>query len=429
MRPIRTVYLALGQLVEVILPLLACLSPRWLAWKRGQEALEEVLRPSGPISRQPCIWMHCASLGEWEIGKPVFLETSRCFPNHRLVLTFFSPSGFDAPRKLFPSSISIFPFPMDTPEKVSRWVNVVQPDTVFFVKQELWLLHLETLAQRQIPIFLIAGTISPCNLSFPFYGLFYRHMLRQFNQLFLQEDSDLILAESVGLAQALVTGNPRVDMVASYPNEPWHNLAMDRFFVPSQTIVFGSIWPSDLPFLRKVLSHPLYADWRVLVAPHDVSPAGLSPILDTLRAATSFSLLSRADSWVGESPRVLVLDEIGLLRYAYRYGVWAYVGGGFGKGIHNLLEPMAYGLPIVFGPRFRAFSEARFLAASGGGFPLHKKRDEESTLLLLAHAAERVKAGLIASSYITRHMGTIDRMMPLIREVLHSRVVSRESPG
>jgi 3-deoxy-D-manno-octulosonic-acid transferase len=197
----------------------------------------------------------------------------------------------------------------------------------------------------------------------------------------------------------------------------WENEIIEAFILDSDTIIFGSTWPVDIPFLQDFLSNPAYKNWKIIWAPHEISSHQINLLFSSVKDEKSIILFSKASEATGNE-RILLLDTLGMLKYAYRYAQLAYVGGGFGKGIHNLLEPIVYEMPVIFGPHFKAFPEAHFLVENGGGFSIRNVKDWQLVLEKLIDANGRYNSGMIASSYIVQNMGTVDKILPYISEVL-----------
>jgi 3-deoxy-D-manno-octulosonic-acid transferase len=360
--------------------------------------------------------VHCASLGEYEQVKPILFEIKSRFHEYLIILTFFSPSGFNRPSSFFQAD-AVFPLPLDGQKVAKAWINALRPSLVLFVKQELWFHYLNELNLQKIPVFLVSGTLSSSLLKMSVYSSWYVKMCHLFSVLFLQNTEDIDLAKKYNLHNTVLAGNSRVDSVKNNKEVAWENEIIEAFTLGSDTIVFGSTWPVDIPYLQDFLSNPAYKNWKIIWAPHEISSHQINLLCSSLKDETSIILFSKASEAAGNE-RILLLDTLGMLKYAYRYARLAYVGGGFGKGIHNLLEPIVYEMPVIFGPNFKAFPEAHFLVENGGGFSIKNVKDWQFVLEKLMDPEDRHKVGLIASSYIVQNMGTVDKILPYISEVL-----------
>jgi 3-deoxy-D-manno-octulosonic-acid transferase len=205
--------------------------------------------------------------------------------------------------------------------------------------------------------------------------------------------------------------------VKNNSEEPWENKVIEAFTLGSETIIFGSTWPEEIPFLQHFLTIPTYKNWKIIWAPHEISSDQINLLFSVVKDKNSIIRFTSASEYSGNE-RILLLDTLGMLKYAYRYAQLAYVGGGFGKGIHNLLEPIVYKMPVIFGPNCKSFPEAHFLVKNGGGFSINNVKDWQNILEKLIDTDYRNNVGMIASSYIVQNMGTIDKILPYISEVL-----------
>ena len=404
-------------IVHLILPVLALFSKKWALWTDGQNLTKNSISSIEALcSSSKCVWVHCASLGEYEQVKPILLEIKGRFPEYLIILSFFSPSGFNRPSSFFQAD-TVFPLPLDGQKVAKAWINALRPSLVLFVKQELWYHYLNELNLQKIPVFLVSGTLSSSLLKMPVYSSWYVKMCRHFSVLFLQNTEDIDLAKKDNLHNTILAGNSRVDSVKNNKEVAWENEIIEAFTLGSDTMVFGSTWPVDISFLQDFLSNPAYKNWKIIWAPHDISSHHLHLLFSAVKDKKSIILFSKASEAFGNE-RILLLDTLGMLKYVYRYAQLAYVGGGFGKGIHNLLEPIVYDIPVIFGPNFKAFPEAHFLVAHGGGFSIKNLKHWQHILEKLMDSNYRHNSGMIASSYIVQNMGTVDKILPYISEVL-----------
>jgi 3-deoxy-D-manno-octulosonic-acid transferase len=404
-------------IVRLCLPVLALFSKKWGAWTDGQKLTKNSISSIKTLrSSSKCVWVHCASLGEYEQVKPILVEIKHRFPGYLIILTFFSPSGFNRPSSFFQAD-AVLPLSLDGQKVAKAWVNALRPSLVIFVKQELWFHYLNELNLQKIPVFLVSGTLSSSLLKMPVYSSWYTKMCRLFSVLFLQNTKDMERAKKYNLHNTVLAGNSRVDSVKNNREVPWENEIIEAFTLDSDTIIFGSTWPVDIPFLQDFLSNPAYKNWKIIWAPHEISSHQINLLFSSVKDEKSIILFSKASEATGNE-RILLLDTLGMLKYAYRYAQLAYVGGGFGKSIHNLLEPIVYEMPVIFGPHFKAFPEAHFLVEKGGGFSIINVKDWQLVLEKLMDPRYRHKVGMIASSYIVQNMGTVDKILPFISEVL-----------
>ena len=404
-------------IVQLFLPVLALFSKKWGLWIDGQRLTKNSINSIYSLcSTSKSVWVHCASLGEYEQIKPILMEIKDRFPEYLIILTFFSPSGFNRPSSFFLAD-AVFPLPLDGHKTSKAWINAIRPSLVLFVKQELWFHYLNELNLQKMPVFLVSGTISSHLLKIPLYSSWYLKMCRLFSVLFLQSTKDMEMARKFNLHKAVLAGNSRVDSVKYNKEEPWENEVIEAFTLGTETIIFGSTWPEDILFLQHFLSNPSYKNWKIIWAPHEISSHQMNLLFTSVKNENSIIRFTNASEYTGNQ-RILLLDTQGMLKYAYRFAHLAYVGGGFGKGIHNLLEPIVYEIPVIFGPKFKAFPEAHFLVENGGGFSIKIVIDWQRILEKLIEPDYRNNVGMIASSYIVQNMGTMDKILPYISEVL-----------
>jgi len=377
-------------------------------WKRLEAAL-------GGDSR-PVIWMHCASLGEFEQGRPVLEALRRERPECALLLTFFSPSGYMV-RKDWPGADYVYYLPFDGPRAAARWVRTVRPALAIFVKYEFWYFHLRALQRAGVPTILVSAVFRKGQPFFRGWGRVHRRMLHRFQHIFVQRPAHDALLRGIGFETSSVAGDTRFDRVsdtAALPRMPAAETLAQRGFL----VVAGSTWPPDETLLAEALA-ALPLDATLLLAPHEVDAAHLAAIEAQFApfGPVRWSEWERAASESGPTPRVVIVDCVGMLTALYGSGQVAYVGGGFGRGIHNVLEPAAHGLPVIFGPRHAAFPEAADLLSSGAA------AEVESASALAARIREwmtddaaRQAAGRAAAAYVQDGKGATALVMAWLDE-------------
>lgn len=359
------------------------------------------------------VWFHAASLGEFEQGRPLMEALKRHLPNVRIVLTFFSPSGYEVRRNYTGADIVCY-LPFDTPWNVRAFLNVVQPDKAVFIKYEFWANYLYELHRRAIPTFLVSAIFRPEQLFFKKHGGFYRQLLTLYDHLFVQDQSSADLLATIGVDRVTVAGDTRFDRVATIADQALVLPIIETFTAGRRVLVVGSSWPDDeallIPFFNA------HQEVTLLLAPHVTSETHVEAICAALQRP--FLRYSKATIETVGAVDCLVIDSIGLLSSMYRYGEMAYIGGGFGVGIHNVLEAAVYHIPVIFGPNYAKFREARELIACQGGFSIHS--EEELNLLLtrfLREASYLKQAGEAAGTYVLKNRGASEQiiryLMPL----------------
>lgn len=392
-------------------------------WVKGRKNLFAELETKLQKSNGPIAWFHCASLGEFEQGRPLIERFRETHPQYRILLTFFSPSGYEV-RKNYPGADIICYLPLDTPGNAIRFIALVQPSVVFFVKYEFWLNHLSEIAKKKIPHLLVAAIFRPDQAFFKGYGGIFRKALQDYSFIFTQEKASLELLRSIGIQHAEQAGDTRFDRVAEIAALA-KDIPLAAAFAGAEkrVLVAGSSWPQDEELLFPAMKNHFANGWKLLIAPHELGESHLTSIEQKLIAngveANSILRFSKADETKAASATVLIIDNIGMLSSLYRYGKIAYIGGGFGKSIHNTLEAAVYGIPVVFGPRFEKFNEAKGLIACGGGFGVHTGKELGETInRLLSNEKELSAAGKKAGDYVSENTGATEIVMKRTEKLL-----------
>lgn len=309
------------------------------------------------------VWFHAASLGEFEQGRPIMESLKNSHPEYKILLTFFSPSGYEV-RKDYQGADIICYLPMDMSWNVKRFLDIVQPDCAIFIKYEFWMNYLLELKKRQIKTYIVSAIFRESQLFFRSYGGFYRRLLKSFTHLFVQNDESVRLLHSIGLDNVTKVGDTRFDRVADIAAKSKDLPIVQAFKSDAKVLIAGSSWPNDenilLPYFNQ--NFPL----KLIIAPHEIDEEHLQSIISQLKRP--YIRYSQATIENVKEADCLIIDCFGLLSSIYRYGEIAYIGGGFGVGIHNILEAAVYGIPVIFGPNFRKFQEAVDLQQKGGAF-------------------------------------------------------------
>jgi 3-deoxy-D-manno-octulosonic-acid transferase len=399
-------------------------NPKARQWVDGRKGLWERLEAKRE-ALQGCLWMHCASVGEFEQGRSVLEAIKRERPDLPVLLTFFSPSGFEARKDLgstAPGSLvtHVEYLPPDGAANARRLLDLVQPILVLWVKYELWHHHLQALRSARIPTYLISAYFWPTMPYFRWYGGAWRRMLGCFTHHFVQDDRSGQLLRDIGLENVTVSGDTRFDRVLAIVEANETVGAAEAFHAaaPSPVLVCGSTWPVDEELLLKALTRQ-HVEARLLVAPHELHAQHLSAVESSFpKPLALWSELEKAlVAGAGLPPgiRTVLVDRMGLLARIYRYGDIAYVGGGFGDGIHSLLEPAAWGCPVILGPLHTKFPEAQGLIDVGGGFEVRNAEELLAVLdRLLGDPAALAKASDAARRYVQERAGATDRIVSTI---------------
>lgn len=353
------------------------------------------------------VWIHAASLGEFEQGRPLIERLRRERPELKILLTFFSPSGYKV-RKGYDKVDTVAYLPFDTPANVEKFLDAARPKMAIFVKYEFWGNYLEQLNARNVPTYIISSIFRPTQRFFRPGGEWARNTLRQFTHLYVQDEASLKLLSGIGLDNVTVAGDTRFDRVTDIKRAAKDIKLIEKFVSTSPfTFIAGSSWPADedvyIPWLK---AHPKV---KAIIAPHEFDEERLLHLRKRFDGrARLFSGLSFPSDLTGDE-QVLIIDCFGLLSSLYRYGSVAYIGGGFGAGIHNINEAAVYGMPVIFGPRHQKFKEATDLIAEGGAYEVKDKESAAGVLdKLFTDKNACSRAGEAAADYIQRNLGATD---------------------
>ena len=387
-------------------------NPKAQLWVAGRQDLFPKITTFREQNEGQLIWFHCASLGEFEQGRPVIEGIKKEMPDWKIVLTFYSPSGYEI-RKNYSQADAVFYLPLDTKKNARKFVDALRPDYAVFIKYEFWYHHLFELNQRSIPIILISAVFRKEQIFFKTYGRLHRKMLSFFEYIFVQDELSQNNLLSIDIQQVKISGDTRIDRVLSIAQAGKSIPKAARFKDDAPLLVCGSTWGQDEKILAEVMANKAFADWKFVIAPHEVGEKHLKQIEAILPLSfIRFSTINEQDL---SNYRVLLIDNIGLLSSLYRYGDLAYIGGGFGAGIHNTLEPMAHGLPVIFGPKYQKFTEAVYLVNSGGGFVVNDSQDLNKVFINLIEEEKRKKAAIKAKNYILENEGASVEVLDFIR--------------
>lgn len=350
------------------------------------------------------IWFHCASLGEFEQGRPVIEEIKKQFPQYKIALTFFSPSGYEI-RKNYDGADLVCYLPIDTRKNARTFLNILRPEKAFFVKYEFWYNYIRELGNRNIPLFIVSAIFRENQLFFKNtpWGRWYRTMLFQFEHIFIQNEQSATLLKNIGITKFTIAGDTRFDRVAAIANSAKQFPDVEKFKGNKLTVIAGSTWKPDEELLAAFINSS--DNIRFIIAPHEVTPSNINRIHQLLKKRViSFSKVQNSDI---SDFDVLIIDSIGILSSLYQYGNVAYIGGGFGVGIHNILEAATFKLPIIFGPNYTKFKEAVDLADQKGAFPIHDLNDLNRTLhMLLTDKTELKNASDVCKKYVEKNVGS-----------------------
>jgi len=387
---------------------------QWVAGRRNLfERLDEATAAWKTGGHRFTVWIHCASLGEFEQGRPLIESLKRQNPQVRIVLTFFSPSGYEI-RKNYPQADFIGYLPADTRRNAAHFLDLVQPDLAVFVKYEFWIHHLQALQKRQVQTLLISALFRKEQVFFKWYGGLFRKALGAFSHIFTQNEPAAALLRQLGLKAVTVAGDTRVDRVMQLAESAPSYPIVEAFCGAFKLLIAGSTWPEDEALLLPFLLESLPSGWKAVIAPHQADAAHVQPILRMLSdAAIPYSQATAENVAMA---RFLIIDNVGMLSSLYPYGAVAYIGGGFGAGIHNTLEPIAFGLPVIFGPKYEKFEEARYLVENGGGFSIQNQAMLLAAFSQLEAPEFYKKSAETAKNYLLNNQGATGQIVEYVTD-------------
>ena len=392
-------------LIDALISIGALFSEKLGLLRNGRKQVWEHLKTAN--IQEPVIWVHAASLGEFEQGRPLIEAIKKHFPEKKVVLTFFSPSGYEI-RKNYELADHVFYLPADKKKNAQKFIDMVRPEKVFFVKYEFWYHFLTLLKERSIPVYGVSVIFRKDQAFFKWYGGWFRKMLKAFEHFYVQDDNSAELLESISFKNYTVAGDTRFDRVKEIAGAAGDIGTAEIFSKGFKTIVAGSTWPPGEKILAKYINEA-HEGVKMIIAPHVIDDSHIKQI-EGLLNVPSFRITD-----VPENPReykVMIVNTIGMLAAIYRYGQVAYIGGGFGSGIHNTLEAATYGMPVIFGPRYKKFKEACDLVKVGGGFEIRTSDDFNSLISRMWDDDDFLKeSGKAAGDYVNKMCGATSKIM------------------
>lgn len=384
-------------------------------WLAGRKDIFEKLEAAFTNNTSPVIWFHCASLGEFEQGKPVLETLKNLYPKYKILVTFFSPSGYEI-RKNYKGADFIFYLPIDSKTNAKKFIKITKPALAVFIKYEFWFYYLQQLKAQNISLVLVSGLFRKSQPFFKKYGRFHKHMLTFFTHIFVQNKASVQLLKSININNVSISGDTRFDRVTETINNFEGIDIIKQFCGTEQVLVAGSTWTDDDEELDHfVISHP---QMRFIIAPHDVDEDRLKECEELYKNTVRFSKLLNNQTIPKANINTLIIDNVGMLSRLYYYATICYVGGAFGgDGIHNILEPAVFGKPVVFGPEHEKFPEAQELIDAGGGYSVESAIELEKTLKdLISNEALYQSSCLASASYVQQKTGATKVVVNYIQE-------------
>ena len=410
-------YNILIHLYHFLLQIAAFFNPKARLWVDGRKNIFQEIQSK--ISHQkPIVWFHCASLGEFEQGRPVIEAFREKFQEHQILLTFFSPSGYEI-RKNYPGADYIFYLPIDSSANAKRFLNLVKPEFAIFVKYEFWFNYLWQLQKQQVPVIVFSAIFRPGQRFFRWWGSWQLNMLKSINHFFVQDEASAELLKGVGIFQTTVSGDTRFDRVYQISQQKKSFPIIESFIAGNKVVLAGSTWPPDediiIDFIKKKPG-----DTKFIIAPHEVHEERIKSLVNKIPGRVI--RFSNANDFNISTAEILIIDNIGILSHLYQYADVAWIGGGFGVGIHNILEASTFGNPVIFGPNYQKFREARELIALGGAFTINSGEEFYKIIgNLLADEVLRQNCSTISRNYVEEKRGATNKIISFITDNLVKR--------
>lgn len=398
-------------LAGFLLRIIALFSPKIKLFVEGRKnvfsILENKIKPEDKT-----IWFHSASLGEYEQGLPVIEKIKEKYPSHKIIVTFFSPSGYEVRKNNTVADVTLY-LPLDTKHNAKKFLKLAHPEFAFFIKYEFWLNYLKELETNKIPTYLISGIFRDNQMFFKWYGGFYRKALKAFTFFFVQNESSKQKIQSIGFENVIVSGDTRFDRVAAILERDNKLDYIENFKNSQPVIVFGSSWPKDEVLIAEYINQAP-ENVKFIIAPHNIKADQIAELKSLITKSTV--LFSEKENKDLSKYNVFIIDTVGLLTKIYSYAAIAYVGGGFGNpGIHNILEPAAFGIPIVIGPNYSNFAEAVSLVNLQGCAVISNSAELKKTLdQLLSDNEIFTKKSIISKSFIQDNKGATETIIKTI---------------
>jgi len=400
-------------IVGFLLKIIALFNKKISLFVHGRETIfQDLLQEFSPNDR--IIWFHCASLGEFEQGRPIIEGFKSQYPNHKIQVTFFSPSGYEI-RKNYAIADMVTYLPLDTTSNAKKFIQIINPELAIFVKYEFWPNILKELKLKNIQTILISGTFRKDQAFFKWYGSWMKKSLKTFNHFFVQNEMSKNLLNDISFQNVTISGDTRFDRVFEITKQDNRIDFIQKFTSQKRILVAGSTWKKDEELLIEYINNHASEDEKFIIAPHNINPKDIDDFKNSLTKKTM--LFSSATKTT--DAQILIIDSIGMLTKVYSYAHIAYVGGGFGAGIHNILEPATFGIPILIGPNYTKFNEANELIQLDACKVINTTIEFNRELkLLFENCSECENKGKIAQEYIVNNTGASRRIMSYIDKTI-----------
>jgi 3-deoxy-D-manno-octulosonic-acid transferase len=400
------IYNCFIRIYRILIFIVAFFNKKAKLWQNGR-------KNSNFVQLQNSTWFHFASLGEFEQGRPVLEKMRTENPSKSIVITFFSPSGYEV-RKNTPLANYVYYLPLDTKKNARRFIAAIKPDVAIFTKYEYWYHFFNELNKQQIPLYMISSIFRPDQVFFKWYGGLHRKMLGFVTRFFVQDEDSKTLLQNIGIYNVSVSGDTRFDRVWANAQKPTALPIIEQFKNNAPVFIGGSTWPDDEQLIASLV--PLYPNWKFIIAPHEITDEKIAKLKSLLpeNETIKFSEIRNSPATVSND-RVLIIDNIGMLYSLYQYGDIAFIGGGFGVGIHNTLEAAAFGLPVIIGPNYQKFREARDIISLGLGYSINHLEELKPVVDKLVYDIPfRKKTGVGIKAYVEKNTGATETIIKAI---------------
>ncbi|MFT4646431.1 MAG: 3-deoxy-D-manno-octulosonic-acid transferase [Planctomycetota bacterium] len=353
------------------------------------------------------IWFHCASLGEFEQARPLLEQIKIDYPRYKIVLSFYSPSGYEI-RKNYKQADYVFYLPLDSKKNAQDFINKINPKAVFFIKYEFWFHYLNELNNENIPSFLVSGIFREHQIFFKWHGILFKTMLKNFKHIFVQDDNSLQLLKSIKINHSSIAEDSRFDRVIDIKNDAKDLPKIQNFVQNKKCIILGSSWLVDDKMFAQLLEE--LNEYKIIIAPHDINKFRIKEVSELFKESVLYSEVKEKD----DSKQVLIIDNMGMLSSIYRYATIAYIGGGFGVSIHNILEAAVYSIPVIFGPAHTKMKEASDLITNGGAFCVNNLSELRTILKKLDNNFHLQKSAETAGLYVHNNTGGTKKVLSFL---------------
>ena len=392
----------------LLIRLAAPFKPKAKLWLDGRKNIFHELTAVFKNNTRKVIWFHCSSLGEFELSRPLIEKIKKDKPSIFILLTFFSPSGYEV-RKNYEFADYVCYLPLDTISNATEFIKITQPGVALFAKYEFWYHYLKALGSCNIPAICFSTGFRPGQLFFKWYGGFYHQLLLMFEHIFVLDQASLSLLQQSGVKNSSISGDTRFDRVSEICAKPIDIPIAKSFSENAQVLVCGSVWPEDLAIITTYIEK-VPADFKFIIAPHEIHHEKIEALQQMLPVKSI--RFSKANIDLVKEAQVLIIDNVGMLSSLYQYGQYAYIGGAFKQGLHNILEAATFSLPIFCGPKIARFPEAVSLAAKGGLFPVQNATTFEEQLTgLLQNEQKREQASQSCKAFVAENIGASQKIL------------------